>query len=83
MENVIEFGDQGDNFYIILKGVVAIEIPNPNIQDRDIKWKDFQMLKKWKEDDFDPRAADMKEKYMREYQIKDELKKNMEKEIQR
>ena len=48
IENVIQFGDIGDNFYIILKGVVAVEVPNPLIKDRDMKAKDFEMLKRWK-----------------------------------
>jgi CRP-like cAMP-binding protein len=31
-ENVIKYGEQGDLFYIILKGSVAVEIPNSNIK---------------------------------------------------
>ena len=28
-ENIINYGDEGDNFYIILLGIVQIMIPNP------------------------------------------------------
>ena len=31
-KNVIKFGELGDLFYIILKGSVAVEIPNPNMK---------------------------------------------------
>ena len=55
MENVIEFGDLGQNFYIVLKGVVAIEVPNEKIKNRAIKFKDYEMIKKWEKDEFAPR----------------------------
>ena len=32
-ENIINYGDEGDNFYIILLGIVQILIPNPQISD--------------------------------------------------
>jgi CRP-like cAMP-binding protein len=31
--NVFDHGDVGENFYIIIKGIVGVEIPNPKIKD--------------------------------------------------
>ena len=31
-DNVITYGEKGDCFYVILKGVVSIHIPNPKIK---------------------------------------------------
>jgi hypothetical protein len=32
MENVIDYGTQGDLFYICLSGIVEVHIPNPSIK---------------------------------------------------
>ena len=32
---IINFGEQGDKFYIILKGEVSVLVPNPLIKDFD------------------------------------------------
>lgn len=34
MKDVINYGDNGDKFYIIIKGIVQVLIPNPAIE----KW---------------------------------------------
>ena len=31
LEDVIKYGEQGDKFYIILQGVVSVNVPNPSI----------------------------------------------------
>ena len=54
-ENVVNFGDEGDTFYIILLGIVAIKIPNPAVKDWLLQWRKFQGLLAWKESVFDPK----------------------------
>ena len=34
MQNCINFGEKGHKFYIILKGVVSVQVPNQGIKDR-------------------------------------------------
>ena len=41
MTNVMNHGDKADNFYIILKGVATVLIPNIAIKDRAIKNRDY------------------------------------------
>jgi hypothetical protein len=53
MDNIIEFGESGDKFYIILLGVVSINIPNPKIQSWGIKRRRYQQLLQWKQEVFD------------------------------
>jgi hypothetical protein len=48
MENVINFGDEGENFYLILLGLVCIKIPNPVIKDWNNKRKIYLDLLEWK-----------------------------------
>ena len=31
-QNVFEYGDPGELFYIILSGIVLVKIPNPHIK---------------------------------------------------
>jgi hypothetical protein len=54
MENVIEYGDVAENFYIILLGVVNIKIPNPVIPDWLNSYNEYKILKSWKKDYLDP-----------------------------
>ena len=46
----ITYGEKGDCFYIILKGVVSVQIPNPKLKN----WKQFReeyiLEEEWKED---------------------------------
>jgi hypothetical protein len=30
MDEVVTFGEEGDKFYVIIKGVVSVLIPNPS-----------------------------------------------------
>ena len=57
MTNIVNFGEIGDKFYIILKGVVSISTPNSAIKDRALKWIDYKMLLEWKENHFDKKEA--------------------------
>ena len=31
--NVFEYGDRGEHFYVIIKGICGVRIPNPKIKD--------------------------------------------------
>lgn len=53
MDKVIEYGDVGDKFYILFLGVVAINIPNPEIKNWDLKRRTYLDLEKWKKTVFD------------------------------
>lgn len=44
LSSVITYGEVGDKFFIVLKGVVRVMIPNKYIQDRALKWNDYQSL---------------------------------------
>mmetsp|Transcript_19278 Transcript_19278/g.29570 ORF Transcript_19278/g.29570 Transcript_19278/m.29570 type:complete len:110 (+) Transcript_19278:378-707(+) len=49
-ENVVNYGDQGDCCYIILKGVVSVQIPNTKIKDWKLKYHAASVDNEWKED---------------------------------
>ena len=49
MKNVCQIGDFGNKFYIVLRGVLSVQIPNPTIKDRREKLKEFEELKEWRE----------------------------------
>lgn len=66
-ETVINYGDIGDQFFIILKGVVSVHIPNPNIEQRHTKKRDFERLLKWKKEDFDLRVKAFKDQHTEDY----------------
>ena len=55
MKEVINYGEDGIKFYIILKGVVSVSIPNPDIKSFNLELNRFKNLLKWKETDYDPR----------------------------
>ena len=46
-QNVIEYGEPGELFYIIVKGTVGIMIPNPSIQSWKRERKEFDQLEAW------------------------------------
>ena len=62
-ENVFEYGEIGDTFYIIIQGVVSIQLRNNNIKNWAYARKQYNKLLKWKELEFDPRVADAQEKW--------------------
>tara|TARA_B110000285_G_C15055044_1_gene579102 strand:+ start:123 stop:725 length:603 start_codon:yes stop_codon:yes gene_type:complete len=65
-EKVVNFGDEGDKFYIILKGVVSVQIQNPSIKDYRLVERDFNKLKEWKKDEFDPKLkSELENKYQK------------------
>ena len=44
MDKVIEYGEQGDKFYILFLGAVSISIPNPEIKNWDQKRRYYNEL---------------------------------------
>lgn len=52
----MEFGDKGDEFFIIMQGLVSVQIPNKAINDWYMYRKDYKWLKEWKKNEFDPKA---------------------------
>jgi CRP-like cAMP-binding protein len=61
-DDVFEYGDVGDLFYLIIKGSVSVQIPNPEIKKWDILRKEFLQLKKWKSEEMDERIEQEKTK---------------------
>ena len=61
-DNVFEYGNEGDLFYIIIKGLVSIKIPNPTISDWRMHRKRYDDLIEWKTKKFERR----KDKAIRE-----------------
>ena len=46
-EDVFNYGDTGDLFYIIVKGSVAVMIPNPRITNWKRERKELEVLEDW------------------------------------
>ena len=42
--NVFEYGDRGELFYVIIKGICGVRIPNPKIKDWRKKRQDYLSL---------------------------------------
>ena len=59
--NVIDYQDEPETFYMILNGIVSCKVRNMNILKWEIQWKDYQKLLKWKTDEFDPKVQKAKE----------------------
>jgi hypothetical protein len=63
-KNVMKFGEIGDKFYIIVKGLVSIKIPNPSIKDWKQEHKHYKSLLEWKNKHLEPMIDDaIKRKY--------------------
>ena len=62
-QNVISWNTPGDIFYIIIKGLVSIQVPNLKAgSGRDFKFKnrEYSNLTDWKTRIFDPKVAKQK-----------------------
>ena len=46
-ENVCKYGEPGDKFYIIIKGLCGMQIPNPKIKDWRSQSFRHKMLQEW------------------------------------
>ena len=55
-QNVINYSDEPETYYMLLNGIVSLRIKNPQIKKWDFAWKEYQKLKKWKKEKFDPRV---------------------------
>lgn len=62
----MNIGDQASEFYILLKGVVSIQKPNPFIKER-IR-KNYETLLHWKKTDYDPREKIARLEHTDKYQ---------------
>ena len=47
-------GDENDKFYVILRGVVQVLVPNPAIKGRALLYREYKNLLQWKKEEFDP-----------------------------
>jgi hypothetical protein len=56
MDEIINYGEIGDKFYIIIRGVVSIQIPNMSIKNWASHRKEFQFLKDWKKNEYNPKV---------------------------
>ena len=78
-KTVINYGEPGDKFYLILGGEVSVTIPNPGIKG----WKDhrnvFEQLKHWEETSF----KHLREKARCEFMKQDEIRRSFEDEFDR
>ena len=54
IKNVFQYGDVGDKFFIIVKGLVSIKIKNPSIKDWNDEWRRYNNLLNWKNEYFEP-----------------------------
>lgn len=66
MQNVFEYGDVGDKFFIIIKGLVSIKIPNPTLKEWRLERKRFENLLEWKTEFLEPLMdAAIKDKFLK------------------
>ena len=54
-QNVFEYLDVGEHFYIILSGIVLVKIKNPTIAAWKTERARFKELLKWKNEEFEDR----------------------------
>jgi hypothetical protein len=69
---VTSIGEVADFFYLIIRGSVSVQIPNPEIKKWDILRKDYLRLKAWKEEEFDPKMKKAKTEAENTYESVDE-----------
>ena len=66
----MEYLNKGDEFFIIIKGVVSVQIPNnTTIKDWAVKKKDYKMLQEWKRTVFDIKAQEVQDERSEKYQV--------------
>jgi hypothetical protein len=68
-EQVFKYGEKGEKFYIVVKGLLSVEIPNPSIKKWKAERKDYEQLLSWKKD-FDKKTEVIRQKLFDEYQEK-------------
>jgi len=76
-ETVFEINSTGDEFYIIMKGIVRVMVKNPTVRDWGMEYKYYGQLKEWKKK-FDIKAKQVEKERMEEYQL--DIKEKQEEE---
>jgi PAB1-binding protein PBP1 len=76
-ETVFDINSTGDEFYIVMKGVVRVMVKNPSVRDWGIEYKYYGQLKEWKKK-FDIKAKQVEKERMEEYQL--DMKQKQEEE---
>lgn len=66
-ENVFEYGDIGNTFYVIIKGTCSVLVRNPQIRDWYFEYQNYRKLLEWKENIFDPKVEQVKKNRMEDY----------------
>ena len=75
MQKAVTYDEHGETFFIIIKGVCQVQIPNPTIKDWKSRHKDYQTLLSWKESHFDHKIEEAKRiTYERYLELKREQK---------
>jgi CRP-like cAMP-binding protein len=54
LNDIYSQGDENDKFYVILRGVVQVLVPNPAIKGRALLYREYKNLLQWKKEEFDP-----------------------------
>ena len=67
-EVIINQGEKGDKFYVIIQGIVGINKRNPKVTDWKVKNQDLKYLMNWKKNVFDPKCEEFKNKVMGDLQ---------------
>ena len=65
-ESVIHYGTEGRTFYIIIKGLVSIQIPNQMQDlsaDYSFKRREYMKLLEWKTNVWDPKVQKLREEH--------------------
>jgi hypothetical protein len=67
MEKVVNYGEHGDKFYIIILGVVSVQIPNMSIKNWVHHRKEYQYLKSWKKNEYDVKVERARQEHNKLY----------------
>ena len=61
-ENAVTYGEHGETYFIILKGVCGVQVPNQvQIENWHESQKHYLQLLEWKEKEFDPKVEAARE----------------------
>lgn len=77
---MFDINDEGETFYIIIKGICSVLIRNPKIRDWYANWIQYRKLLQWKLEDFDPRMVIAKKEAEEKYEM--QIKHEFENQIQ-
>ena len=69
LNKAINYGEHGDKFYIIIRGVVSVQIPNMSIKSWIHHRKEYQYLKEWKKNEYDPKVDKARKEFLKLYKI--------------